>query len=118
MSDLYFPVSLPGLRLKARRIVWSTEVQEAPSGAEFRPSYRTVPRYRYSYELISRDSFSERVQIEGFFNAHGGRRDSFLLVDPVDGVTRRVRFEDDEFDMERLVPGVYSTRFDLSSVVV
>lgn len=117
MSNLYFPLAnLPVLRLIRRTMVARTSVTEADSGAEYRIARYSAPRYRWEFELDTRDHLYERAEIEGFWNEHDGMRDSFLLVDPVDGVTRRVRFDDDELTVERINGNVYSMRFDLVSV--
>lgn len=119
MSDAIFPSSsLPGLVLGGRETYYGDEVQEGDTGMEYRINRYTAPRFRYSYDAqFLRATLSEFETLHGFFVGHGGRRDSFLLVDPVDGVTRRVRFDEPSLECEQIVQGVYSCQFDLVSVV-
>lgn len=42
-----------------------------------------------------------------FILLHRGRWDTFLLVDPHDSVNRRVRFDIDEFEFERVVDKIW-----------
>lgn len=118
MSNTVFPVSsLPGLVFVRRTTFYGDAVQEAASGAEFRVNRYAAPRYRYEYDLrFAREALTEWSTLHGHFTTHGGRRESFLLVDPVDGVTRRVRFSEPELDAERIVAAVYSCSFELVTV--
>jgi hypothetical protein len=43
-----------------------------------------------------------------FFETHKGKWDSFLFNDPVDGAQRRVRFAQDNLDLERIVNLVWA----------
>jgi hypothetical protein len=119
VSNATFPIaSFAGLRLKSRTSFETTVIQEGDLGTEYRLSAQAMRRWRYAWELRgARDAYSERVLLEGWHAGHGGRRDNFLLVDPVDGVTRRVRFDDDELEFVRVVTGVYSCEFDMITVV-
>lgn len=118
MSDTVFPASsLPGLVLQARATFYGDTVQEGDTGTEYRLN-RTAARYRYEYELrFARGSANEWQTLQSHFETHGGRRESFLLTDPVDGVSRRVRFADPELTLERIVTGVYSCSFELVTVI-
>jgi hypothetical protein len=122
VSDLYFPLSsLPGVVFAGRTPYFSDTVQTASAGNEYRINHFTGPRFRYEFEgEFLRSSLGEIDTLHGFFLAHGGRRDSFLLVDPVDGVTRRVRFDDPELPMTPCARGsaaVLACNFGLVSVV-
>ena len=109
MADDYFPVSLPGLLFAGRTTFYGDDVQEGYSGAEFRINRYAGPRYRYSFDAeFLRSSLAEIAEMHGFFEGHGGRRDSFLLVDPVDGVTRRVRFDEPELELVPFARGMTS----------
>jgi hypothetical protein len=99
---------------------------DTPSGVEQRSVRQTEARYRYSLRYIVRESvpapapwqaYSERAALQKLFDDHVGSWDSFLYPDPVDGVSRRVRFEEDELPMRQLVPGVYEVDVDLVSVI-
>lgn len=109
MSDAFFPVSLPGILFAGRTTFYGDDVQEGYSGAEFRINRYAAPRYRYSFDAeFLRASLVEIAELSGFFEAHGGRRDSFLLVDPVDGATRRVRFDEPELELTPIARGMTS----------
>lgn len=117
MSDLYFPVDLPGLVLESRSTEYGDNIQEAASGPEYRLNRTATPRYRYEYSLrFARGTHSEWQDLQDFFTDHGGRRESFLLVDGIDGTERRARFGDPDLTLERIVPGIYSCSFELVTV--
>jgi hypothetical protein len=118
VSDVTFPASsLPGLVLQARTTFYGDTVQEGDTGTEYRLNRTASPRYRYEYELrFARGTANEWQTLQSHFTTHGGRRESFLLVDAVDGVTRRVRFADPELTLDRIVTGVYSCSFELVTV--
>jgi hypothetical protein len=99
---------------------------ETPSGVEQRSVRQSEPRYRYSLRYIVRDAvaapapwqaYSERAALQKLFDDHVGSWDSFLYPDPVDGVQRRVRFDEDELPMRQMAPGVYEVDIDLVSVI-
>ena len=118
MGDVLFPddlaVALPGLVFQKRTSFYGDSVQEGASGAEYRVNRYVAPKYRFEYELrFARVNKGEMAALSDHFTNHGGRRDSFLIDDPVDGVQRRVRFSDPELDVERIVSGVYSCTFEL-----
>lgn len=103
MSDLLFP-TLPACVTVSRAPIFVTSVQQARSGKELRIRHLTGPRFRYTLNVTMRQfgSYVEIAALLGFIEAVAGRYDSFLLVDPYDGVTRRCRFDLDEFDFARL----------------
>jgi uncharacterized protein (TIGR02217 family) len=86
MSSLIFP-ALPGINgvEVTRNYVWKTAVQEAISGKMTAVGLRTYPLVHY--ELIvnlmrNNIATSELLELQGLYNAMGGRRDSFLYSDP------------------------------------
>jgi hypothetical protein len=52
-------------------------------------------RYRYTIHVRLRSWLNEDRDFVQFFEARGGRRDSFLLTGP-DNIERRVRFDADD----------------------
>lgn len=93
MSNALYP-DFPGVSFRTRyEPTWKTEVQESVSGRETRVGWWSYPRYRIDldYEVLRADSLAEFQTLIGFFNARGGRRQSFLFDDPVDNaVTAQV----------------------------
>ena len=93
MSNALYP-DFPGVSFRTRyEPMWKTEVQESVSGRETRVGWWSYPRYRIDldYEVLRADSLAELQTLIGFFNARGGRRQSFLFDDPVDNaVTAQV----------------------------
>ena len=91
MSNAVYP-SFPGIRPVVSRIPVAPPVQvrTTPSQREFRARDATLPRYRYSvsYEVLrSSAAYPELQALVGFFNARGGRFDSFLFDDDADNAT-------------------------------
>lgn len=83
MSNLVLP-QYDGLSpVIKRRPVWDTRIDEAWNGQETAVSRRAWPRWRYtvSYDVL-RAEFGELEALLGFYNAHRGRGDDFLVVDP------------------------------------
>lgn len=111
MSNSVFPSTLPGIDIKvSRRAIYSTKIQTARSGKELRASWWATPRYAYTLTLnfVRQAGFSsvtpsdEAATLVAFFETHRGAWDSFLFDDPYDAVQRRVRFNGDELELERL----------------
>jgi hypothetical protein len=112
MSDLLFPLDLPGVDIKIERTpIYSTAVLEAQSGKEQRASWWSAPRYKYVVQVNFMRSNGpdgdEGYRLIDFLDQHAGRFDSFLLDDPYDGVQRRVRFDDDALLTARVLDGVW-----------
>lgn len=88
MSSLVYPGPslLPGLSWnRERSYLWSTNIQESPSGKETRIRYRQFPRIRFmlKYELLRDDiSSSDAKRLVGLFNALAGSFDTCLFEDP------------------------------------
>lgn len=119
MSNSTFPLSsLPGLFFEERETLHGEITQEGDTGTEFRLRRYSAPRYRYVFEAEwLRTSTSEFSTLQTFYNDHGGQTESFLLVDPVDGTTRRVRFDNVlALRKERRLPW-YTTTVELVTVI-
>ncbi len=105
MSNSVFP-TLPGLDVSVKRTpTFDTAVQQARSGKELRASWRANPRYVYKLKfnvLRSVAALQEVQTLVNFFETHRGRWDSFLFNDPYDSVQRRVRFDQDKLEAERI----------------
>jgi hypothetical protein len=105
MSDSVFP-TFPGLDIQVKRTpIFETTVQQAKSGKELRASWRANPRYAYKLKLNvlrSATALQEVQTLLNFFEQHRGRWDSFLFNDPYDAVQRRVRFDQDKLEAERI----------------
>lgn len=89
MSNLVFPSSLPGLTLTVnRQPEYATGILASGSGKEYRASWQTRPRTRYSltFEFLRSDAYVEWQKLVGFFQRHQGAFDSFLFTDPDDNL--------------------------------
>lgn len=88
MSSRVFPSALPGLEMAIKRtpLPPPVKIRTTPSQREFRARDATLPRYRYSvgFEFLRAGAEAELQALTGFFLAHGGSFESFLLSDPVD----------------------------------
>ena len=87
MSQAIFPV-LPGLTFDiVKQPRFSTKIQTAVSGKEYRAAFYNYPLYTFSfaYDLL-RDTaaFQELQKVMGFFNARKGCFDNFLFDDTTD----------------------------------
>ena len=111
MSTLLFP-TLPGLDIAVKRSeVFATSVQVSASGVEARATWWSTPRYTYdlTFNFLRQANFSALTYLDEmnvllkFFEVHKGQFESFLFVDPLDGLTRRVRFAQDHLDLEQIV---------------
>lgn len=115
MSNQTFP-TIAANRMESRTPFFETTIQSSDSGAEYRLKRREVG-YRYRLTLQCRSSANEYTDLFGFFEEHGGSQDSFLFTDPMDGIQRRVRFDQDELEVTS-EPGLYTVTVDLVTVVV
>lgn len=121
MSDLYFP-EFALTQVSRPRPFFDTAVQGAPSGPEARVGRRSVARYRIPIHLQLRTWLNEDRDLFGFFEYHGGMRDSFLFryTDPRTNVSTdyRCRFDVDSLDdLEYETGGLYSGTLDLVTVI-
>lgn len=111
MSNLVFP-TFPGLDVSLKRtLIFDTTIQQAKSGKERRAAWRANPRYAYKLKfnvLRSVAALQEVQTLMTFFETHRGRWDSFLFNDPYDGVQRRVRFDQDKLEAERIAMNTVS----------
>lgn len=112
-----FPIGLPGVSVRLMRSTeYRTEVFESPGGVESRYSFRSVPKRRYSVAVeFLRDTDDERALLQSLFDSAAGALSSFLLVDPVDGVIRVVRFADDALPIPREVAGIWRADTELET---
>ena len=113
MSSSVFP-SFAGVDIAIKRSeIYATKIQTSVSGKELRASFQSTPRYRYELRLnfLRQAAYNtvtdEVAQLKTFFDTMLGSWDSFLFNDPVDSVQRRVRFEQDNMDLEQLVTGAW-----------
>lgn len=111
MSNSVFP-SFPGLDVSVKRTpFFETSIQKSRSGKELRASWSATPRYAYKLKfnvLRSVAALQEVQTLMTFFETHRGRWDSFLFNDPYDGVQRRVRFDQDKLEAERIAMNTVS----------
>lgn len=87
MSDAVFPV-LPGLAFGVQKVAeFSTGIQQATSGREYRLGFWPYPLWRLTlrYDALRESAgLAEMRALVGFFLARLGAADSFLLADPDD----------------------------------
>lgn len=108
MSNSYFPTSLPGLHFAGRTTFYVNQTQLADSGARLVIRKYSGYRYRYTIRFL-RSAQSEHSTLNTFFETHCGTFESFLLTDPVDSVSRRVRFVDDDLILDKQPGAAYYT---------
>lgn len=113
MSNSVFP-SFAGLKMNVRRApVFATKVQTSPSGKEVRGVFQSTPRYRYVLDmefLRTAVNGNEVTTLLNFLETHKGSWDSFLFNDPLTGSQVRVRFEEDELEVEQFASGFWSVK--------
>lgn len=93
MSNQHFPV-LPGLKFPVgKEPMWETSKFPTAAGREYRSSYWTYPKWLITleFEFIQR-STSDYGALVGFFNYHGGDRETFLYDDPDDNTVTAASF--------------------------
>lgn len=85
MSNAIFP-ALPGLKWETIKTpIWSTRIQRAVSGREYRAPYFLYPLWEFqlSYEILRDDTVhNELKSLMGFYVARQGGFDDFLYLDP------------------------------------
>ena len=99
MSSAVFPV-LPGLAFPLqKKPITSTIIQTTASGRELRASSWRSPVFEWGlkYDVVRTGThfgtaYTEYETLAGFFNARGGRRESFLFEDPSDHTTAATPF--------------------------
>jgi hypothetical protein len=104
-----FP-ALPGIDQAIKRTpIYSTVVQVAPSGKEARAAFTATPRYRYELpvnflrQVGYRTGIADELAlIQTLFDNNKGRWDTFSFTDPVDGVMRTCRFDQDNLPLEKI----------------
>jgi hypothetical protein len=112
MSSTAFP-SLAGLKPRiTRSAIYNTLVQTVQAGTELRLRRWGGTKYRYtlSFEFLRQAGVTDEVDaLVAHIEQHKGKFDSFPFTDPLDGVVRRVRYESDEIEFERVIPGSPTT---------
>ena len=95
MSQGIFP-ALPGLSWPVTKTpMFSTKIQRAVSGREYRAAFYQYPLYTFSisYEVLrDRAAFLEQQELLGFFLARQGSFDDFLYTDPNDNAVTAQNF--------------------------
>jgi hypothetical protein len=107
-----FP-SLPGLDIAVKRTgpIYSTGVQSGATGKEQRASWWSSPKFSYelTFNFLRQANFSaqtlfdEVLALKTFFDSMAGQFGTFNFLDPVDGVVRTCRFQQDQLDLEQIV---------------
>lgn len=115
MSAEAFP-SLPGLSIEISRVgLWQTRIVSSDSRVEHRATRWAYPRHRYKLKFnflrpLNHNSLTDEVAtLTAFFVARAGAMDSFVISDPVDGVSRRVRF-DENLSLEQFLSAVWESQ--------
>jgi hypothetical protein len=90
VSDYVLPLdqSRTGISIR-RRLLTKTKVQEAASGKEWRTTWYSHPRYRYTIDfdfMRTATAYRELQELFRHLTAHQGAWDSFLFADPEDSV--------------------------------
>jgi hypothetical protein len=125
MSSSVWPV-LPGvIQEEPEQLERAVTVHTMASGKEYRTSWGTAPRYRFTLRGTVRKNFaapapwaasSEAAIVRKFYDDHGGAFDSFLFNDALTGTQYRVRF-DGPPRLRRLTSAVYEAEIVLVSVI-
>ncbi len=113
MSNQLFPSNLPGMNVAVEReTLYDFTTLTSPSGVEQRATWSSTPRYRYflKFNLVRDDTaapapnagYTETAIIQKFIDDHEGGWDSFLYIDPLSGVSTRVRFEQGSLRFKRI----------------
>jgi hypothetical protein len=128
MSDFVFPIELPGCDVKiVRAPKFSTNVQKVggrdvgyewynghvldPVAGDY-DSGGYGPRNRYVVRLnvMRQGDLTEVDELLETLWTHYGQYDSFLLRDPYDNQWKRVRLEEDQLGIERIVMGLWKSQ--------
>lgn len=87
MSNSVFP-TLIGLAWNVTKTpIWSTRIQKAVSGREYRSAQYSIPLWKFKLifdVLRASQQLQEFQTLAGFFNARQGSFDTFLYADPND----------------------------------
>lgn len=117
MSDRVFP-TLPGIVFAGRAPFFVNSTQQADSGRRLVVKKRSQTGFRYTLDVrFLRVPLGEHTTLFEFFASHSGSFESFLFTDPVDSVTRRVRFVDDDLGLTKERGPYYSGEITLETVV-
>lgn len=106
MSGQTFP-SFQTVKINVTRTpMYATKIQTSTSGKELRCSWQSTPRYHYTLAieaLRTTKNGDEVATLMNFIDTHKGSYDSFFYTDPYSGQAVRVRFVDDEVELERVL---------------
>lgn len=124
MSQLVFPLTLPGVQISiTREVLPVAKIVTSESQKEVRIALAAGPRYRFQLSVAGRQEAggNELKTLNDFVSTHIANWDSFLLDDPfeVDAGTavprRRVRF--DGMSAKRIIVGWWTWDFTMLSVL-
>ena len=93
-----------------KRVFWSTAVDTAASGAEFRTGRWTAPVYEFdlTFNYLSQ---ADQVTLENFYEAQQGSLTAFYLSianDPASPFL--VRFKDDNIEFNQMLSSYYEVQ--------
>lgn len=115
MSDIVFPLSLPGIKMDLQREpVHAVSVQTMSSGSELRASWQSYPRYKYDMTLeVARSdiTYAEFQRLMSMFVGTLGPYDDFLIQDPDDSAVTDMGFgvtdgSSSAYQLQRTLGGV------------
>jgi hypothetical protein len=93
-----------------KRVITSTAVDEAASGAEFRTSRWTAPKYEFDF-VFNYLSQADQQTLETFFENQNGPATPFYLAvanDPASPFL--VRFKDDQLEFNQMLNQMYEVQ--------
>lgn len=99
-----------GLSIRVKRkVVYITSKTTSVTGYEQRITRRRFPRYQYELTIeVLIDQAGDVASFVDFVTAQRGRAGKFMFTDPLDGVARLCRFDSDDFELSRIVDGLWS----------
>jgi len=98
LASLVYPFDIPGRQMEIQReTLWDAKNFQGASLTEANYSHQEDPIYRWTMQFTGRTTTaaSEVAAMENWFRYYPGRLRSFAFTDPVDGVSRTVRFDSD-----------------------
>jgi hypothetical protein len=110
-----FPLYIPGIDIVIKRsTIYSTTIESSDYKIERRASWYLNPRYKYEIKFnflrqsVLQSTYDEVAELVNFFDSNRGSLYSFSLIDPVDGITRQVRF-DESLTLEQFLYKIYNS---------
>jgi hypothetical protein len=93
-----------------KRVLWSTQVETASSGAEFRTARWTAPIYEFDL-VINYLSQADQQSLESFYEGQQGSFTPFYLSIPNDPASPfLVRFKDDMLEFNQMLSQMYEVQ--------